>query len=60
MLQFSKHNKGYKYILTVIDIFSRFAYAHPLYSKTGKELVTAFEEIFSHLKPVFLQTDDGT
>lgn len=38
--------KGYKYILTVIDNFSKYAWAKPLKSKTGKEVTAAMESIF--------------
>ena len=33
MSQYSKMNRGYKYIFTNIDIFSKYAYAFPLKSK---------------------------
>jgi hypothetical protein len=36
MQAFEKQNKGYKYILTVIDVFSRFAWAMPLKTKRGE------------------------
>ena len=35
MQKYSKYNNNYKYILTVIDCFSRFAYAIPLKTKAG-------------------------
>ena len=41
----SKYNNGHKYRLTCIDILSKFAWAIPLKTKTGKELATAFETI---------------
>ena len=55
----TKYNKGYRYILTVIDIFSRYAYAKPMKTKTGAEMIQVFKSIFAHMKPTFLQTDDG-
>ena len=36
MTQYSKINKGYKYIFTNIDVFSKIAYAFPLKSKKYK------------------------
>ena len=33
LTQYSKMNRGYKYIFTNIDIFSKYAYAYPLKSK---------------------------
>ena len=38
MTQYSKINKGYKYIFTNIDVFSKIAYAFPLKSKKCKTL----------------------
>ena len=40
-------NNGYRYILTVIDFFSRYAWAKPIKDKTGKEVKHAFQEIFA-------------
>ena len=42
MNYWKEYNKKYRYILTVIDIFSKFAWAIPLKSKTGKEVTEAF------------------
>ena len=50
----SRYNKGYKYLLTCIDIFSKNAWVVPLKTKQGQELVKAFR------KPDKLQTDQGT
>ena len=33
MIQYSKMNRGYKYIFTNIDVFSKITYAFPLKSK---------------------------
>ena len=38
MIEHSKVNSGYNYILTVIDIFSKFSSAVGLKNKTGKEV----------------------
>ena len=46
MIPFNEQNNSYKYILTVIDVYSRFAWAIPIKSKTGKDVVDAFESIF--------------
>ena len=52
---------GIKYLLTSIDVFSKFAWVEPLTSKTGMSLVAAFKNIFrrSNRKPFVLQTDQG-
>ena len=36
MSPFSSSNKGYKYLLTVIDVFSKYGWIVPLKTKTGK------------------------
>ena len=57
----SRYNKGYKYLLTCIDIFSKYAWVVPLKTKQGQELVKAFQTILaSGRKPSKLQTDQGT
>ena len=43
-------NKGYRAALLVVDIFSRFAYAKPLETKTSEEVAAAFERILSHVR----------
>lgn len=55
----SRENQGYRYILCIVDIFSRFAYARPLKTKTGLDVAQALESIFSIAKPKYLQTDQG-
>ena len=53
-------NRGFTFILTVIDIFSRFAWARPLKSKHGKEVAAAFKDIFKEGRiPKRIQTDKG-
>ncbi|XP_048583960.1 uncharacterized protein LOC125563136 [Nematostella vectensis] len=55
------YNDGYNYLLTVIDVLSKYAWVVPLKDKTGKRLVEAFESIFEGgRQPEKLQTDDGT
>ena len=44
----SRYNKGYKYLLTCIDIFSKYAFVLPLKTKQGQELVKAFQKILSN------------
>ena len=57
----SKSNNGYKYILTCIDVLSKYAWAIPLKNKTGTSLVNAFKQIFKdNRKPEKLQADKGT
>ena len=58
MIPYARLNKGNKYILIVIDVFSKFVWAHPLKSKMGREVATAFKKILKNL-PKNLQTDQG-
>ena len=45
MQAFSKDNIGIKYLLTVIDIFSKFVWIIPLKRKTEQEVASAFSMI---------------
>ena len=45
MIPYASVNKGYKYLLTVIDACSKMAWAEPLKSKTGKEVTAAMERV---------------
>ena len=46
MQKYSRMNKGYRYIFTNIDIFSKYAWVFPIKSKTIKEIKSCFEKIF--------------
>ena len=61
MQAFSKFNRGVRYLLTVIDVFSKYGWMLPLKDKTGKSVADAFKEIFkkSKRKPENLWTDKG-
>src|SRR6266853_6926334 len=60
MIPYEKVNNGYRYLLTVIDLFSRYAWAAPIKDKSGKEVTRAFQEIFAlGRKCERLQTDEG-
>ena len=56
----AQYNKGVRYLLTVVDVFSKYAWVKPLPNKTGKEVQKAFAAIFKEgRKPLTIQTDDG-
>ena len=57
MTQYSKINKGYKYILTNIDVFSKIAYAFPLKSKKIHDIKVCFEKILKNNKPKYIWSD---
>ena len=55
----SKKNSGFRYILMVIDIFSKYGWSIPLKTKTGKEVASALRTIFKKEKPAKLWVDKG-
>ena len=56
----AKENKGIRYLLTVIDILSKYAWVQPLKDKKGPTVVQAFNHILKEgRKPLKLQTDKG-
>ena len=63
MQKFSSVNGGYKHILTVIDNFSKFAWAIPLKRKTMWDVSNAMEKVLSQIKTRSVKnihTDEGT
>lgn len=59
MQAFRKVNDGNGYILTMVDVMSKFAHAIPVKSKHGDVVAEAFEKVFKVRCPVYLQTDQG-
>ena len=59
MRDLAKDNDGYKYLLTVIDVLSKYAWVEPLKDKSAATVRQAFEHVFSERKPDHLQTDKG-
>ena len=57
--KYSKLNKGYNWIFTCIDVYSRKAWVVPLKKKTNLETVKAFKSIITVSKPENLTTDNG-
>ncbi|KMQ82906.1 lrr and pyd domains-containing protein 3-like protein [Lasius niger] len=58
MQSLAKLNDGYKYILTCIDILSKYAWAIPL-KKKAESIVEVFKKIFAERTPHYLQSDAG-
>ena len=50
MQSLSKYNKGIKYLLCAIDLFSKYAWVIPLKDKKGTSIVNAFQKIISESK----------
>jgi len=59
MIPYASINDGYKYILTCIDVFSRYARAVPVKSKSKKDMKEAMAILLEDEKPLNLQTDLG-
>lgn len=60
MSKFSKFNRGIKFILVAIDVFSKYGYAIPLKSKNADSVLEGFKKLFRKSKfPVHLQFDAG-
>src|SRR5713101_4747253 len=63
MQPFSRENKGYRYVMTVIDILSRYAWAVPVIRKSAPSMLAAFKTLFGKMTngrvPHLLQTDQG-
>ena len=56
-----KNNKGYRYILVVIDNFNKFGWTIPLKNNYAQSITDAFSQNVktSNRKPNLLETDDG-
>ena len=58
----SKYNRGIKYLLCVIDLFSKYAWVVPIKDKIGTSIVNAFKKILSdsNRKPNKTWVDQGS
>ena len=58
----SRYNKGIRFLLCVIDIFSKYAWVVPLKDKKGISIVKAFQSILkqSNRKPNKIWVDKGS
>lgn len=60
MQKYAHQNKNFKYILTMIDNFSKFAWAFPLKSKSGKEVAATLAKVINGQLPIKnLMADEG-
>ena len=61
MQSLSKYNKGIKYLLCAIDLFSKYAWVIPIKDKKGTSIVNAFKKIISEgRKPNKIWVDQGS
>ena len=62
MQKLSRWYKAHKYLLTVIDVLSKYAWAVPIKSKSSKDMLRGLEGIrrkASPRRPLRVQTDQG-
>ena len=60
MSAYAKVNRGYHYLLTVIDNFSKFAWAVPIKTKNGPDVTSAMRSILNQgRQPRRLHVDQG-
>ena len=65
MRKYSRHNKGYNWIIAMIDVFSRYAFTIPVKSKSGKVVFEGFKELMKEFNERFkdypkrVQADEG-
>jgi len=62
MSRWSDENESYKWMLNVIDVWTRYAWSVPMKTKNAKEILNAFESIISESKrkPKKIWVDQGT
>lgn len=62
MQSYARINRNFKYLLTVIDVFSKKAFVKPVLNKSSKLVTAAMNKIFDENKrtPTYLQTDHGS
>jgi len=61
MVKYARVNKGYQYILTGINCFSKVGYGIPVLNKSGPQVTAAFEKMLKIMKvpPRHLCSDEG-
>ena len=61
MQSLSKYNKGIKYLLCAIDLFSKYAWIVPIKDKKGASIINAFKKIISEKRrPNKIRVDQGS
>ena len=65
MGKYKNQNRGYYWILTAIEIFSRYAFAMPIYRKDTSNMIKAVSQLLNKFNdrfdeyPKLVQFDDG-
>ena len=53
MRKYSKHNEGYNWIISMIDIFSKYAFTIAVKSKSGKDVLNGFVKLMKQFHEKF-------
>ena len=61
MNKLRKYNKDVRYVLLVIDVFSKYVWVKGMKSKDAAQIITFFKDIMKHSnrKPKYVRTDKG-
>jgi hypothetical protein len=61
MQEWMNKNDGYKYMLNIVDVLSKYAWSVPLKNKTAETVVDAFQKVIteSKRKPSHVWVDEG-
>lgn len=60
MTDYAPYNDGYNYLFTIIDVFSKYAFVFPLYTKEASSIAEVLHTIFQYgLNPQLLLSDNG-
>ena len=65
MRKYNKHNEGYNWIITMIDIFSTYAFTIAVKSKSGRDVLNGFVKLMKQFHEKFgkypkrVQADEG-
>ena len=60
MQSLTKCNKGIKYVMCAIDLFSKYACAVPIKDKKGTSIVNVIKKKISKCKPYKIWVDQGS
>ncbi|KRH92404.1 transposable element [Pseudoloma neurophilia] len=59
--RYKNENSGFSWVLTIIDVFSKYAFVQPMKSKTAENTAISLSEIFdTYGDPQIVQSDNGT
>lgn len=57
----SEHNNGIKFLLVIVDVFSRFLWVRPLKDRKAKSVIRAFKDVLTGpRRPQAIRTDKGS